>query len=240
MYRQMADWWPLISHPDDYADEAAFIHQTLEAHITGELHTLLELGSGGGNNASYLKAFYRLTLVDLSADMLAVSRRLNPECEHLQGNMLTVDLGRIFDAVMVHDAIMYLTRQDELLQMLRNAWAHCREGGVVILLPDCVKESFTPETKQHGRDDGKRALRYLEWTYDPDESDTTFITDFAYLLRHPDGSAQVFHDRHVMGLFPRRTWIEVIRQAGFAPRWIVDHWSRDVFLGIKKSPDLAG
>ena len=65
---------------------------------------MLELGSGGGNNASHLKAHFQLTLVDLSPAMLAVSRALNPECEHLQGDMRTVRLGRRFDAPTDHIA----------------------------------------------------------------------------------------------------------------------------------------
>jgi hypothetical protein len=38
---------------------------------------VLELGSGGGHNAVHLKARYAMTLVELSEEMLAVSRRLN-------------------------------------------------------------------------------------------------------------------------------------------------------------------
>jgi hypothetical protein len=55
----------------------------------------------------HLKARFAMTLVDLSGEMLAVSRRFNPECEHLQGDMRTVRLGRAFDAVFVHDAVDY-------------------------------------------------------------------------------------------------------------------------------------
>ena len=51
--------------------------------------TVLELGSGGGNNASHLKAQFRMTLVDRSPGMLAVSRALNPECEHVEGDCAT-------------------------------------------------------------------------------------------------------------------------------------------------------
>jgi hypothetical protein len=40
-----------------------------------------------------------MTLVDLSEEMLVVSRQLNPECQHHQGDMRTVRLGRTFDAV---------------------------------------------------------------------------------------------------------------------------------------------
>lgn len=110
LYQELAAWWPLLSAPADYADEAAFVRQTLIAACEKPPRTLLELGSGGGNNASHLKAHFLMTLVDLSAEILAVSRDLNPECEHIAGDMRTVRLGRRFDAVFIHDAIMYMKR----------------------------------------------------------------------------------------------------------------------------------
>ena len=59
-----------------------------------------------------------MTLVDRSAGMLAVSQRLNPECEHVLGDMRTVRLNRLFDAVLIHDAIMYMLSLADLLQAL--------------------------------------------------------------------------------------------------------------------------
>ena len=78
----------------------------------GDARTLLELGSGGGNNASHLKTRFDCTLTDISPEMLALSRSLNPECEHLEGDMRTLRLGREFDVVFIHDAISYLTTED--------------------------------------------------------------------------------------------------------------------------------
>ena len=46
--------------------------------------------------------------------MLALSATLNPECEHLEGDMRTLRLGRTFDVVFIHDAISYLTTEDDL------------------------------------------------------------------------------------------------------------------------------
>ena len=47
-------------------------------------------------------------MTDLSAEMLAVSRTVNPECEHLRGDMRSLRLHRCFDVVLIHDAIMYV------------------------------------------------------------------------------------------------------------------------------------
>jgi ubiquinone/menaquinone biosynthesis C-methylase UbiE len=129
-YGDLAPWWPLISAPEEYAEEAAFA-----ATLLRPARTVLELGSGGGNNAFHLKAEFDLTLVDLSADMLAVSQTLNPECEHVQGDMRSIRLGRTFDAVFVHDAIEYMTTEEDLRQAVQTVYAHCRPGGVARTLP---------------------------------------------------------------------------------------------------------
>ena len=83
LYSELADWFHLLTAPEDYAEEAAEIVRLAEAAVDGELRTLLELGSGGGNNASHLKARFDCTLTDVSEEMLALSRGLNPECEHI-------------------------------------------------------------------------------------------------------------------------------------------------------------
>ena len=44
-----------------------------------------------------------------------------------------------------------------------------------------------------------------------------YVTDMAYLLRHESGAVEVLNDRHVMGLFSRVVWLELIAAAGFDP-----------------------
>jgi SAM-dependent methyltransferase len=231
LYDELADWWPLFSAPAGYAEEAAFFARILTDAIKPAPRTVLELGSGGGNNALHLKSKFEMTLVDVSARMLAVSRTQNPECEHREGDMRTMSLGRMFDAVFVHDAIMYMTSADDLQAAICNAHRHCRPGGVAIFVPDCVRETFTPETRHGGHDgDDGRSLRYLEWAFDPDASDTTYRTDFAIVLRDQSGDTRVVHDFHIEGLFPRDEWTRILRGAGFEPRVLRDEWGRDIFV----------
>ncbi|HYF39883.1 MAG TPA: class I SAM-dependent methyltransferase, partial [Gemmatimonadales bacterium] len=163
LYHSLAAWWPLLSPPSEYAEEASDLLSRLPPVPAGSAPTLLELGSGGGSLASHLKAHFRLTLTDLSREMLAVSRAVNPECEHLHGDMRSLRLQREFDIVLIHDAIMYATEPEEVRATLRTAATHCRSGGVVVVLPDYVRENFTPGTDHGGHDapDG-RGLRYLE------------------------------------------------------------------------------
>jgi SAM-dependent methyltransferase len=231
LYDELAEWWPLFSAPADYAEEALFFARLMAEECKPAPRTVLELGSGGGNNALHLKSKFQMTLVDLSAQMLAVSRKLNPECEHLEGDMRTVNLGRTFDAVFVHDAIAYMTNVEDLGAAIRTAYRHCRAGGVALFVPDCVRETFAAET-EHGGHDGEdgRGLRYLMWVVDPDPSDTTYRTDFAILLRDSRGETRVVHDSHIEGMFPRAEWMRLLREAGFEARALMDEWGREIFV----------
>lgn len=185
--------------------------------VDGEAATLLELGSGGGNNASYLKHRFECTLTDLSPEMLELSRLLNPECEHLEGDMRTLRLGRMFDAVFVHDAISYMTTEDDLRAAIATAAAHARPGGVVVLTPDETLERHRPGTETGGHDDESgRSLRYLMWTHEPDPSASTYEVDFAVLLREQNKSTRIEHDRHLLGVFPEATWLRLVGEAGLA------------------------
>lgn len=222
-YGELAAWWPLISPAEEYEEEAAFA-----ATLLGSAHDVLELGSGGGHVASHLKARFSLTLVDLSPEMVAVSRQLNPECEHHVGDMRSVRLGCTFDAVFVHDAIDYMATRADLELALATAFAHCRPGGVAVFMPDCTRELFEPST-DHGGTDGAdgRGVRYLEWSYDPDPSDDWALTEYAFLLREPGGSVRTVHETHRLGLFAEADWLRLLAGAGFEAEAITEPTTED-------------
>ena len=146
MYSDLAPWFHLLTHPSDYWDEAAFVTRVVDEVAIGEARTLLELGSGGGNNASHLKARFDCTLTDISPDMLALSRTLNPECEHLEGDMRTLRLGRTFDVVFIHDAIIVPDDRGRPARRDRDCGDPRSTGGVVILTPDATTRDLQPAT----------------------------------------------------------------------------------------------
>jgi SAM-dependent methyltransferase len=240
LYTDLAAWWPLLSPPEDYAEEAAFYRQTLDSLLPTPPHEVLELGSGGGSNASHLKQHYRMTLVDLAPGMIEVSQRLNPTFEHHVGDMRTVRLGRLFDAVFIHDAIDYMTTLADLRRALETAAIHCKPGGALLVMPDFVREMFQPTTGHGGEDGGDRALRYLEWTWDPDPADTSYVTDYAYVLRAADGQVECIHDRHICGLFSTDEWLNTLQAVGFQAQALPSPIGSEegghlAFVGIKRA-----
>ena len=234
LYDDLAKYWPIFSAPGDYDGEAACIGGLLAKAVTGPLNEVLELGCGGGNLASHFPKTWKLTLTDLSAGMLAHSRTLNPDAEHLEGDMRTLRLGRTFDGVIVHDAIMYMTTEADLRKAIETAFVHCRPGGATIFAPDYVKESFEERSEEGGEDGAAAQMRWLEWTIDPDPSDTTYEAHYCGLVRE-GGTVRPFHDVHVEGLFPRATWLDLVRSVGFTPEVVVDEWRRDLIVARKPS-----
>ena len=239
LYGEFAEWWPVLSTPEDYAEEAGFYRRTILSVCSTTPKTMLELGSGGGNNASHLKEHFQMTLVDISPGMLKVSQQLNPECEHHQGDMRTTRLGSQFDTVFIHDAIMYMQSEADLFQAIQTAYIHCKPGGVALFAPDHTRETFKGSTGHGGHDRGNRALRYLEWSWDPDPSDTTYVFYMVYILRQGADQVRCVHDRHIMGLFGHDDWLRTIARAGFRPQSLpfehseIEPGSTEVFLGIK-------
>ncbi|ONK14403.1 class I SAM-dependent methyltransferase [Streptomyces sp. MP131-18] len=215
LYGDLARWWPLISPVEVYEDDARAAVELfgLAGH---PVRHVLELGSGGGHLAHHLLPRCTMTLVDLSPGMLAVSRQLNPAASHVLGDMRDVRLGRTFDAVLVHDAVDYMTTPRDLSAAFRTAFEHCRPGGVAVFFPDHVADTFEPVTDCGGSDaeDGS-GVRYLEWRLPREPGATTARTEYTFTLRDADGTIRTVHETHVTGLFTVAEWQRLLGAAGF-------------------------
>ena len=99
--------------------------------------------------------------------------------------------------------------------------------------PTTYGRRFSRATDHGGYDapDG-RGLRYLEWTWDPDPADDTYLVDYAFLLRRRR-NGRVDYDRHVEGLFARPQWLDWLSEAGLPASCATDRWGRPVFIGIR-------
>ena len=136
LYSDLAHLWSLMSPPDHYEEETRYWLRELLTRLAPGRRRILDLGTEGGHHLHQLTAEFDATAVDLPEAMLSHSGRLNPGVVHHIGDMRTVRLGETFDAVLVHDAISYMTTEADLLAIFATARAHLRPGDLLIAAPD--------------------------------------------------------------------------------------------------------
>lgn len=239
-YTDLAAFWPLLSPPAAYEEEARTLLPWLLASADAQPATLLELGSGAGSLASHFTSRLDVVLCDRSPHMLAASRALNPAAEHVVGDMRTLRLDRAFDLVLVHDAVMYATTPDDVRATLATAAAHCRPGGGVMVVPDFVAETFEPdENEDEARAADGRTLHYVERKSPPAPGASSYAMTWRFTLREADGTVHAWTEHEHYGLFPRRSWLEWITAAGIDAAVRRDPWGRDVFVGRRRPASVS-
>ena len=220
LYTDLAWLWPVISPPEEYADESVYWRRALWDKLGVGRHRILELGVGGGHNLSHLTEHFQATAVDLSPQMLRLSTGLNPGVDHHLGDMRSVRLGRNFDAVLIHDAVSYLLTEEDLQATLETAKFHLRPEGVLLIGPDWVREDFQgtglgPKEFRWVRKKGNVEVTIEEYIHDPDPADTQIQSIYTYTIKEIDRQDRVETDTHTTGLFPIATWTRLMEEAGF-------------------------
>ncbi len=219
LYTDLAWLWPLWGDAtDEYARYCRHVTALIERHARHGTKTLLDIGCGGGKNVLNLKGRFDVTGVDLSPAMLAQASDLNPESTFVQGDMRTFRLGRTFDAVLMDDAISYMTCLSDFVAAFSTASSHLSTGGVLVATPDMTTETF-----EQNRTVATTATRtpttpamdvvFVENAYDPDPADEQYQATIIYLIRD-HGRLRIETDHWSMGLFSLDVWRRVLREVG--------------------------
>lgn len=221
LYDDLAWLWPLWNYPTDsgYEEWANNVTRLIGQYSKVPAHTLLNLACGGGTNAYNLKKHFEVTGVDISQPMLDLAKKLNPDCEFVLADMRNLSLGRQFDCIFVDDGITDISDLSDLAAVFRTAFGHLRPGGVMVVGPDHVKETFRQNCTRLSEADSPDTPDNLEVTfveneYDPDPTDDTYEFTLIYLIRE-NGVLRIETDRSVDGLFSLDTWRTTLREAGF-------------------------
>jgi len=215
LYKDLAPFFPIITPPQDYLEEGEYFAQVIKNTSPIEAKTLLDLGSGGGNDDFALKKHFEITGVDVSDEMLKLARKLNPEVKYLKGDMRFICLKKEFDAVAIFDSINYMVTMDDLRAAFKTAFDHLKPGGILITVAEVTKDRFRQNwTRCLTNSKGSMEVTFTENYYDPDPKDTSYEATFVYLIREK-GKLRVETDRHLCGVFELQTWIDLLQEIGF-------------------------
>jgi SAM-dependent methyltransferase len=215
LYHDLNWIWPIISPPEDYAEETELFSRVIKEHAKIEVRTLLHLGCGGGRNDYTFKKYFDVTGVDISEEMLSLAKELNPDVNYHLGDMRSLRLRRSFDSVTAPDSLNYMKTEEELHQIFLTAYEHLNPGGVFLTVAEESRERFKQNrtiSSTHSQEDIQ--ITFIENSFDPDPTDTHFEITFIYLVRKR-GQLEIYTDSHVLGLFEIETWHRILRETGF-------------------------
>ena len=215
LYDKLAKYWPIISPPSHYIAEGMIWEEAIKRRLSKPRPKLLDLGCGGGHSLAPLTKGFDCTAVDLSEEMIELSKKLNPSVEHFVGDMRSLRLGRKFDVVTVNDAIGYMTTKVDMMSLLETAKVHLEPNGLLVMGPDWFKETFKDNTfNSFQRMESNVVLNLSEFSFDADKTDDHFETVFSIIVRDA-GKVETFTDRHTIGLFGYDQWTEMLENSGF-------------------------
>ena len=215
MYGDLAWAWPIISPPEDYIEESEQFSKIIRKRSRIEVKTLLHLGCGGGHHDHTLKKHFEVTGVDVNKAMIDLAKQLNPEVTYLVGDMRSIRLDKAFDAVTIFDSIGYMLTEDDLQSAFATAFIHLKPDGILLTYQENSTEHFKQnQTRYSTHSQGDIEITFVENNYDPDPKDTTYESTFVYLIRRGK-ELKIETDSHVLGIFPRETWLTLLKETGF-------------------------
>jgi ADP-ribose pyrophosphatase YjhB (NUDIX family)/SAM-dependent methyltransferase len=221
LYSDLAWAWPVISQRENYVQEAMAFASQIRQHAQVPVHTLLDLGCGGGRLDFTLKNYFTVTRVDLSQPMLTLAECLNQGVEYLPGDMRTVRLEKTYDAVIIAGSIDYMLNEEDLRAAFQTAFLHLKPGGVFCTYAEVTRQSFQQNSAQVSMySSGGVEINFIENRYDTDPSDTTYENTFVYLIRRErsergESRLEVETDRHLGGMFELEAWTRLLVETGF-------------------------
>jgi SAM-dependent methyltransferase len=138
-----SSYYNLLYKDKDYAGEAQYVHELIQKYRPGA-KTILNLGCGTGNHDFELaKLGYKVTGIDLSAEMLAAANNCTTTIDtqtsspnFIHGDIRTVRLNKTFDVVIsLFHVMSYQTTNDDLRAAFNTAKTHLDSGGLFLF--DC-------------------------------------------------------------------------------------------------------
>jgi SAM-dependent methyltransferase len=231
MYARSARFYDAIYGSKDYAGEAERIDREIQARKPGA-RTLLDVACGTGAHLAHLAGRYEAEGVDLSADQLAVARSRLPEVPLQVADMVELDLGRRFDAVVcLFSAIGYVGTVERLNRAVAAMARHLEPGGVLIVEP-----WLQPDVWQDGHlsslfvdeDDIKIARMAVSQT-----ENGLSVMEMEHLVGTVEDGVQHFVERHELGLFTVEQNVQAFRAAGLEVEHDPDGLiGRGLYIGV--------
>jgi len=234
-YSNLAWTEPIISPPDEYAEDTELFIKVIKENSIIKPKTLLHLGCGAGGNDYTFKKYFKVTGIDISKDMLKMAKKINPEITYYKYDMRCLKLDKKFDAVAIPDSIGYMVTEKDLKNAISSAYNHLKPGGMLLIVAH-IKEEFTENNFLYTGSNEDIEITVFENNYITDPSSATYEATIIYLIRKKS-KLKIYSDYHTISLFKLELWLDIFKEFEFEVRQIKFEHSYDRFiLGKGKYP----
>jgi len=234
VYKRSAAFYDAVawSVGKDYAAEAEFVRNALAQGASRPLRSLLDVACGTGGHLEHLRPHYdEVVGADLVPELLAVAQQRLPGVRLVEVDMLTLDLGRRFDAVIcLGSSIAYVRTPENLERAVAAMARHLEPGGVIALEPFFDADVFRW---------GHVSTRFVETPtltiarlMTTGERGPVAHTTMHYLIAD-HGEVSYFSEEHALGMFTTEQLLDAFRHAGLTPTFDAQGPSgRGVVIGL--------
>lgn len=203
-YKELAWTVPIITPPGSFSEVIENYCRVIKEHAAIPVQSVLHLASGAGTGDYTLKKHFQVSGVDISPEMIELASKLNPEVVYHLGDMRSIELGEVFDAVIIPDSIGYMLTVDDLQKTLHTVLRHLKPGGVLLLSVQ-TKENFRENNFVFsGSREGVR-ITVFENNYISAPENNYYEATMLYLIRN-NGELEIVTDRHTCGIFHLAVW----------------------------------
>ena len=235
IYKNLARYYDLLYAWKDYRGEARTIRRLIARHKKSPGHDLLEVACGTGKHSQFLKRDFNVLATDANAGMLRVARRNVAGVTFRKADMVALDLGREFDAIVcLFSSIGYVKTPARLRRTIRNFAHHLKTGGVAIIKPWFTKKDYklgTPHLTTFGDQEIKIARLSVSRA-----RGSVSVLDMNYLVAERNKAVKFYVDRHELGMFEPPMFLAYMGEAGLRATFVKGGLREDrgLYVGVKR------
>ncbi|HXO42993.1 MAG TPA: class I SAM-dependent methyltransferase [Thermoanaerobaculia bacterium] len=235
LYDQLSPYYDLIYAAKDYEGEARYQVQLIEKYKRSSGRDLLEMACGTGRYLEFFARGFTCTGLDLNPAMLRIARKRVKQARLVQGDMLTMKLGKQFDVVAcLFSSIGYVRGSRNLRKAIRNFADHLKPGGVMLISPWISKEDYNvgmPHLDTYESKDIKIARAVVSRLRGRDVS----LINFNWMIAERNKPVQhVDDDIHELTMHSHEEFMAAMSEAGLRGRLIRGRKAgRGLYVGVK-------
>jgi len=140
-FQKYANYYDVLYRDKNYRSECDFLEKIFRKYSTKSIHSILDLGCGtGGHDLILCSRGYKITGVDLSAEMIEVAKRKAKDkkmrINFVRSDIKSINLKKKYDVIISMFAVIsYQITNEDIISTFQRARNHLGQGGLFIF--DC-------------------------------------------------------------------------------------------------------